>query len=75
MYKVLKTPDKTVLLPNGNEVTPVVTLTDGAGRAQIIKDDGCFVLLLKRENNTYHQSPYWFPEASKALVNLLMLDF
>ena len=70
MYSVVKT-DKKVLMSNGSDVEPLCTLADESdGRAQIIMDDGCYVLCLATRVGTYNKSYYWFPEAVKALHEL-----
>ena len=67
MYKIVET-DKEVIW--NSRVTPLVTLADEyGGRAQIIKDDHCLVLLLKQgvdtENTSFGYKPtcWWFKEA------------
>lgn len=71
MYNVVKT-DKKVLLSNGADVTPLLTLADEfEGRAQIIMDDGCYVLCLANRVGTYNTVKHWFPEAAKALHGLI----
>jgi hypothetical protein len=75
MYKVVET-DKEVTW--NSRVTPLLTLADEyGGRAQIIIDDHCLVLLLKQgvdsENTSYGYKPtcWWFKEAVNAIFTNL----
>jgi len=76
MYKIVQT-DEEVHLENGEKAKPVLTLADEwGGRAQIINDDHCYVLLLKREpvfplvGPIYIKTSWWFREAVQALKTL-----
>ena len=63
--------DKKVQLANSEWVKPVATLADKyGGRAQVIVDDGCYVLCLKREDGRYATVKHWFREAVSALQQL-----
>jgi len=69
MYKVIG-PD-TEIYWNEEYAHPVVTLADEhSGRAQIVIDDHCYVLLLQQPDGRYKQSPWIFREAFQALKNL-----
>lgn len=71
MYTVVKT-DSKVLMTNGTDAKPLLTLADEhGGRAQIIEDDHCYVLCIANRVGTYNKSYYWFPEAAKALMTLI----
>lgn len=71
MYIWLGKTDKQHVLESGEFFRPVATLTDKyGGRAQILIDDGCYVLALKQENGEYKYTPYWFREAVAVLQNL-----
>jgi len=50
-----------------SKVKPLVTLADeNGGKAAIVKDDGCLVLLLNT-GDCYKPTPWWFKEAVKAI--------
>ena len=58
---------------NDNSVKPLVTLADEHGcRAQIVLDDHCYVLLLRRAGVVDHYEPtyWWFKEAFVAIRDL-----
>lgn len=74
MYRIVET-DKEATW-NGI-VTPLLTLADEyGGRAQIVEDDHCLILLLKGGVDTeatgygYKPSYWWFPEAVEAMRGL-----
>jgi len=70
MYKQVKT-DKTAVLNNGVEFTPVATLeSESGGRCQISVDDHCYILRLRQNDGTYKTTPYIFREAFNVLVTL-----
>ena len=72
MYVKIAT-DSEVLLKNGSVANPVATLADQyGGRCQIIIDDHCYVLLLKRDNG-YVATSWIFPEAFEVLKTLPLL--
>ena len=73
MYHVQPKPTKAILLDNGSDAIPLITLTDAAGGvAHICQDDGCFVLYLKKPGSMRHKLvSHWFPEATKALSDYL----
>ena len=63
--------DAVIAMQHGSSVVPVATLADNyGGRAQIIWDDGCYVICLVREGNVYVRSPFIFPEAFDILQTL-----
>jgi len=71
MYKVVQTDER--IKWNGI-VTPLLTLADEyGGRAQIVRDDHCLVLLLKQgidtEDTHYGYKPtcWWFKEVVDAV--------
>ena len=68
-YKQVPT-DKTFQWDNGSTGTPVATLADEhGGRVQIIIDDGCYLIMIKRPNG-YRQSAWIFHEAHNVLKTL-----
>jgi hypothetical protein len=80
-------PDTEVVLENGVKVAPVATfyeLVDGMppaprGRAHIIVDDRCYVLLIEgfsgiRRTGRFRMTPWIFKEAHEALRELPLLD-
>jgi len=72
MYKQIRT-DKTFQWDNddGSFGTPVATLADEwGGRAQIVKDDHCYLVMLKQSNARYKQTAWIFPEAFEVLKTL-----
>lgn len=69
-YKRVET-DKKIVLDSGSEVIPVATLADeSGGRAQITVDDGCYMLNLLQEDDTYKYTAWVFPEAHEVLKDL-----
>lgn len=69
MYTRVPT-DEEVMLENGEKAEPLLTLADEHGdRAQIVNDDHCYVLLLKR-GDVYKTTAWWFKEAVAALRDL-----
>ena len=75
MYKVIQT-DTEVMW--NSIVHPLLTLADEyGGRAQIVRDGHCLVLLLAKSNGvndntcTYEPTCWWFDEAVTAVVNHL----
>ena len=63
MYKVVET-DKEITW--NSTINPLLTLADEyGGRAQIVRDDHCLVLLLKGEG--YKPTYWWFDEAVSAI--------
>lgn len=74
-YKKVKTDDATSL--RGRTVSPVATLADEhGGRAQIVIDDHCYMLLIKQSKDSaagagyYTATPWWFREAVEVLKDL-----
>lgn len=64
MYRVKEVGN---VLWNGNKVEPLVTLADGyGGKAAIVKDDHCLILL-RHTYNGYEATPWWFREAVEAI--------
>ena len=62
--------DSEVTLKNGTVFKPVATLVDAAaGRVQIVLEEGCYVLCVKREDG-YVFTPYIFREAFEVLRTL-----
>lgn len=54
-YQRAETTDSEIELRDGRRMTPLVTFADGYdGRAQLVLDDGCYAVALKREGNIYH---------------------
>ena len=71
MYLVVPT-DKRIQSESGGYSTPLMTLADEyGGRAQIVEDDHCLVLMLRQSDNTYKSTTHWFSEAILALRLLL----
>jgi len=67
-YVVQPLPDAEIEWHSGPHDHPLVTLADDhGGRAQITRDDGCFVLLLEQTNGQYKPTAWWFREAVEAL--------
>ena len=76
MYVLQDKPDESVVLSSlehaeyKTTVHPVATLKDEyGGEANIIVDDHCYVLLLKRDFG-FLPTPYWFSEAVDAVKTL-----
>lgn len=68
MYQIVKTDSAEEV--HGHR-TPVLTLADEyGGRCQIVVDDKCYMLLLKREDGSYFSTDHIFPEAFAALMTL-----
>lgn len=64
MYKIKEVGD---VFWNKNKVEPLVTLADEyGGKAAILKDDHCLVLLLN-VGKGYKPSSWWFREAVEAI--------
>ena len=71
MYKIIETDAEVRFGEGGGMVKPLVTLADEwGGRAQIVEDDHCLVVLLKGETGTYHPHPWLFPEVVDAIKQL-----
>ena len=69
-YKQVPT-DKTFQWDNSSTGTPVATLADSSGgRAQIVIDDGCYLIVLKRPNGRYQRTSWIFEEAHEVLKTL-----
>ena len=63
--------DQEVTLQNGETAEPLLTLADEhGGRAQIVNDDHCYMLLLLQPDGTYKKTAWWFREAVVALRDL-----
>lgn len=74
MYKQVPT-DTSFQWAGGTTGTPVATLTDSSGgRAQIVIDDGCYLIVLKRPNGRYQRTSWIFPEAFEVLKTLPSLN-
>ncbi len=74
MYKQVPT-DKSFQWNNGSNITPVATLADSSGgRAQIVIDDGCYLIMLKRPNGRYQVTSWIFEEAFDVLKKLPSLN-
>ena len=80
-WKLTSTPDGVVNLggwagrssrsSEQDTVTPVKTLTDGyGGRAHIVVDDHCYLLLLEHSDGKCHATAWWFAAAVDALRQL-----
>lgn len=70
MYKVVET-DKEIMW--NSPVKPLVTLADEhGGRAQIVQDDHCLILLLRKlyDPSRYAPTCWWFSEAVEAVKSL-----
>jgi hypothetical protein len=71
MYTIQDITDHEIELENGALVKPLITMADGyGGRAQIAKDDGCYVLYLLKDG-AYRRTAWWFKEAAMALVGIV----
>jgi len=76
MYRVVKTDEKVIWGKKEDVdcvvVSPAITLADEfGGRAQIIVDDQCYVLLLKQHQaENYNHTAWWFKEAVEAIRGL-----
>jgi len=69
-WKLTSTPDDSVQLGE-DTITPVKTLTDGyGGRAHIVVDDHCYLLLLEHGDGKCHSTAWWFAAAVDALRQL-----
>ena len=66
MYKQVKTA-KTITLENGSKMKPIASLkSQHGGKAHIIKDDGCYVLVLMIDGK-YKTTKHWFREAVEVM--------
>lgn len=74
VYQQIPTTQQIIMHKSGSFVTPVATLTDGAGVCQIIKDDNCYVLCLRQEDGRYKPATHIFKEALEVLKTLPPLD-
>ena len=64
MYEVVKTDTN---ITWNSKLVPMITLADEyGGRAQIVEDDHCLVLLLKTDAG-YKPTYWWFREAIEAI--------
>ncbi|CAH0998026.1 hypothetical protein EMA8858_04161 [Emticicia aquatica] len=71
MYKQVQTDSKIILNGSKSFVSPIATLKDEyGGICQIIKDDHCYVICLKGENNYYSPTSYIFKEVFEVLKYL-----
>jgi len=69
MYKQIET-DILATMQGGSNVTPVATLEDEhGGKAHIIVDDHCYILILRRDMG-YVMTAWIFPEAFEVLKTL-----
>ena len=69
-YKQVKTDKAITWTREGNLIDPIATLADEhGGRAQIIEDDHCYVLLIERDG-IYQTSQHLFPEAVDMIKKL-----
>jgi len=67
MYKIVKTDDVGVW----GDRKPVLTMKDEyGGRAQVVVDDHCYVLLLLDKDGKYKPTNWIFPEAHEAMKTL-----
>ena len=68
MYRIVETDGQ---VRWNSLVQPLLTLADEyGGRAQIVKDDHCLVLLLKQSDDRYKPTRWWFREAVEAIKTL-----
>ena len=69
MYKVVETDNEIIW---NSALQPSLTLADEyGGRAQIVEDDHCLVLLLRQEDGKYKPTYWWFEEAVDAVCDWL----
>jgi len=69
MYEKVET-DILATMQGGSNVTPVATLEDEhGGKAHIIIDDHCYILILRRDMG-YVMTAWIFPEAFEVLKTL-----
>ena len=71
-WKTLPSPDEEITRENGAVSKPVATLESNfRGRAQIVVDDGCYVLLIQKgTEGRYVPSYHWWSEAVEAVQGL-----
>ena len=70
-YEVVET-DREVTRVNGAVDKPLMTLADEyGGRAQIVRDDNCYMVLLKRDDG-YKHTAWIFDEAARAISDLVL---
>jgi len=68
MYKMQEIPDVQAVMDNGAIIYPLITLIDEyGGMSHIIKDDGCYVLVNRKDNGKFSKTYWWYPEAVDAL--------
>jgi hypothetical protein len=72
-YKQVETAESIEVYRKGNFVKPIATLTDGYGLCNIIEDDHCYVVCLKKDG-IFQPSPYLFSGAHECLSKLPILD-
>jgi hypothetical protein len=71
MYKQTETTKKIIMFNSGNIISPIVTLKDEhGGICQIINDDHCYVICLKKEDGTYSPTTHIFKEVFNVLKGL-----
>lgn len=75
MYQQTETTKEITMQNSGNKIQPVATLVDEwGGMCQIVEDDHCYVVCLKKEDDTYLPTTHIFKEAFDVLKNLPKLD-
>jgi len=65
MYEIVETASEVKW--NGTKVKPIITLKDKYAYAHIVMDDGCYVLLIYKDGDSYKPTSWWFPEAIEAV--------
>jgi hypothetical protein len=74
MYRRTGTDECVVWQGTKSEFKPLATLEDSSGgRAQIVQDDHCWVVLLRQQDGTYKPTSWIFPEALKVIQELSVL--
>jgi len=72
MYKIVDTYDKIEIIGNNSIVSPVLSMEDEhGGKAHIIKDDHCYILVVLSSDKIRYGFTTWiFAEAHEALKTL-----
>lgn len=70
-YRKVETMSEIIMSGSKSIMHPVATLSDEAGGVcQIINDDHCYVVCLKKEDGTYKPTSHLFKEAFNVLKTL-----
>lgn len=75
MYKLIETSQEITMSNSRSVVNPIATLKDEyGGVCQIIVDDHCYVICLKKEDGTFSPTTHIFKEVFEVLKRLANLN-